>query len=212
MQLKIEGFKSVDLPYTLRVYGVTDEMFDEMVDEDTKAELVDGVMIVHSPASLEHEDVASFLGGLMRFFAGARDLGWVIGSGKGVIRLEAGRRLSPDGFFVRKGRVPSPLPREFPGAPDLVVEVLSPSTRDEDLNDKRRAYRAARVSEIWFVDAEKKRVVVDRLEGTGYEEELVERGRVVSRALAGFWIESEWLWSAPLPNPKSCLDRILSGG
>lgn len=45
MQLKIEGFKSIDLPYTLRVYGVTDEMFDEMVDEDTKAEVLAGFWI-----------------------------------------------------------------------------------------------------------------------------------------------------------------------
>ena len=44
--------RTVDLPYMLRLYGVTDEKFDELTDEDTKAELFDGVMIVHSPASI----------------------------------------------------------------------------------------------------------------------------------------------------------------
>ena len=50
------GLKTIDLPYMIQVYDVTEEMFDELVDEDTKAELIDGVMIVHSPASIEHDD------------------------------------------------------------------------------------------------------------------------------------------------------------
>ena len=211
VELKIEGFKAVDLPYTLRIYGVTEVMFDEMVDEDTKAELIDGVMIVHSPASLEHEDLGSFLGGLMKFYAGARDLGLVIASGNGVVRLAAGRRLAPDGVFIVKERVPKPLPKEFPGAPDLVVEVLSPSTRGEDLSDKRSAYRAARVREIWFVDPENKRVIVDRLGEASYGEESVTQGKVASAVLKGFWIQAEWLWTEPPPNPMSCLNDILSG-
>jgi hypothetical protein len=53
------GVKTIDLPYMLQVYGVTEEMFDELVDEDTKAELIDGVMIVHSPASMEHDNSAA---------------------------------------------------------------------------------------------------------------------------------------------------------
>lgn len=69
------GLRTVDLPYTIRLYGVTDEMFDEMVDEDTKAELIDGVMIVHSPATLRHDNVAGFLRGLMRFYAADKGLG-----------------------------------------------------------------------------------------------------------------------------------------
>src|SRR5689334_20121597 len=125
--------QAVSLPYTIRVYGVTDEMFDDLVDEDTKAELFDGVMIVHSPASLPHEDVSGFVGGLMRLFADARKRGKVISSGNGLVRLGPHRRLAPDTFFVRQERVPSPLPKEFPGAPNLVVEVLSLSNRDDDL-------------------------------------------------------------------------------
>ncbi|MGH7226726.1 MAG: Uma2 family endonuclease, partial [Gemmataceae bacterium] len=55
------GLRTVEVPYMIRLYDITDEMFDEMVDEDTKAELIDGVMIVHSPASLLHDDVGGFL-------------------------------------------------------------------------------------------------------------------------------------------------------
>ena len=59
----------------IQVYDVTEEMFDELVDEDTKAELIDGVMIVHSPASMEHDDIGGFMRGLMSFYSEARS--WV---------------------------------------------------------------------------------------------------------------------------------------
>jgi len=204
------GLQVVELPYTIRIYDVTEEIFEDMVDEDTKAELIDGVMIVYSPASLQHERIRTALGGLMSFYADAKGLGLVIGSGNGVVRLASGRRLAPDGFFIAKGRLPTPLPKEFAGAPDLAVEVLSSSTRSEDLNDKRPAYRAAGVGEIWFVDTESRQVIVDRRRPNGYVEDIITQGKVASEVLEGFWIQAQWLWSDPLPNRLSCLNEILA--
>lgn len=51
--------------YLIRIDDVTPEEFDRMTDEDTKAELIDGVMIIHSPAIWEHNDVTEFIGALM---------------------------------------------------------------------------------------------------------------------------------------------------
>jgi len=204
------GFKTIDLPYTLLVYGVTEEAFDELVDEDTRAELIDGVMIVHSPATLQHEDTSSFLGGLMRFYSDAKGLGKVIASGNGVVHLATCRKLAPDIFFIRQERVPMMLPKEFEGAPDLVVEVLSPSTRHEDLNQKRLAYHDAGVVEVWFVDFDNKRFIIDRKARNGYIEEVVSEGIVASAALEGFWMNVAWVWMQPLPNCLSCLQEILS--
>ena len=48
---------------------VAGTMFDEMVDEDTRAELLDGVMMVHSPATVQHDHVSGFLRALMSFYA-----------------------------------------------------------------------------------------------------------------------------------------------
>ena len=139
VELKL-GPRTVDLPYTLRLYGVTAEVFEEMVDEDTKAELIDGVMIVHSPASPRHDVLSGFLRTLMNGYARRRGLGRVFGPNT-LIHLTSCRRFAPDAFFLEQRRIPTPLPRDhFEGAPDLVLEVLSPSNRDEDLEDKRPAY------------------------------------------------------------------------
>src|ERR671930_2007900 len=99
--------KTMDLPYLIQFYGVTEQMFDELVDEDTKAELIDGVMIVHSPASIEHDDSSGFLRGLMSFFAEARSIGKVLGPDS-LIHLAPGRKCAPDVFFIRHERVPMP--------------------------------------------------------------------------------------------------------
>jgi Uma2 family endonuclease len=204
------GLKTVDLPFTVRLYGVTEELFDELVDEDTKAELLDGVMIVHSPASPRHDDDAGFLRTLMRCYAEARRLGKVLGPDS-LIHLASCRRFGPDAFFLRKEQVPVPLPEEqFEVTPDMVVEVLSPSNRDYDLEDKRPAYREAGVKEIWFVDFANQELIVDRKRRRRYGEEIVTQGRITSAVLDGFWLDVSWLWAEPLPNVMDCLREILA--
>jgi Uma2 family endonuclease len=204
----VNGVKTMDLPYTIRIPDVTEEMFDEMVDEDTKAELVDGVMIVHSPASIGHDRIGKFLGGLMDFYADTKGLGEVLGPDS-VVHLATCRKFCPDAYFVRKGRVPKTEQKEFEGAPDLVLETLSPSNRDVDLKDKRPAYREAGVSEIWFIDPAKKKLIIDRKRGKRYREQVVSSGKVTSDVLTGFWIEADWLWADPLPKRLECLQQIL---
>jgi Uma2 family endonuclease len=201
--------RSIDLPYMIQVYDVTEEMFDELVDEDTKAELIDGVMIVHSPASIDHDDSSGFLRGLMSFFAEARSLGKVLGPDS-LIHLAPGLKCAPDAFFIRQERMPMPLPKEFEGVPELVVEVLSPSNRRYDLRDKRLIYREAGVGELWFIDSALHQIILDRRQAGSYTEDIVIAGRVSSAVLPGFWLNASWLWATPLPNRFTCLEEILS--
>ncbi|HYY15235.1 MAG TPA: Uma2 family endonuclease [Gammaproteobacteria bacterium] len=200
--------KTMDLPYLIQFYGVTETMFDELIDEDTKAELIDGVMIVHSPASTEHDDLSGFIRALMRFYADAKGLGKVLGPDS-LIHLGPGRKCAPDVFFVPRERVPMPLPKEFAGVPDLVLEILSPSNRRYDLHEKRLMYRDAGVGEMWFMDPEFRQVIIDRPQADGYAEEVVAEGRIFSTAMEGFWLNTSWLWAKPLPNAYSCLQEIL---
>jgi Uma2 family endonuclease len=203
------GARTVDLPFTVRFYGVTEEMFSELVDEDTRAELLDGVMIVHSPASPHHDDISGFVRMLMRGYAEDRGLGRVFGP-DALVHLATCRRFGPDVFFLETRRVPRPLPEEqFEGAPDLVLEVLSPSNRDYDLNDKRPAYRQAGVSEVWFVDPEGQQILIDHKQRKRYATRVITTGRAASTVLRGFWVEASWLWSDPLPNVMRCLREIL---
>lgn len=200
--------EALALPYIVRVYGVTDEMFDEMTDEDTKAELLDREMIVHSPASMRHDMLGNFLRALFGAYTEEKDLGAIYGPDC-LARLRRGRRFAPELFFVVAPRVPRPTPQEFNGVPDLIVEVLSPSNRGYDLGEKRSAYREAGVPEIWFVDPRDEEVLIDRKRRKTYATETISTGRAASTVLTGFWLDSAWLWADPPPKLLRCLRTIL---
>jgi Uma2 family endonuclease len=203
------GPRTVDLPYTLRIHDVTEEMFDEWMDEDTRAELINGVMYVHSPASPRHDDLSGFLRGLLRIFAGAKKAGRVFGPDS-LVRLKKGVKVAPDIFFFRHDRLPRKLPaKQFAGAPDLVAEILSPSNRSEDLKDKRPAYQKAGVEEIWLVDPQRQEIYVDRRRKKYYETTTVTTERLESSALEGFWIDPAWLWADEPPDTLACLRELL---
>src|SRR5439155_5177668 len=167
------GLKTVDLPYTIRIPNISEEKFDGLVDEDMKAELIDGIMVVHSPASTRHDDVAGFIRTLERMYAARKRLGKVLGPDS-LVHLATCRMFAPDFFFCTKSRLPGRLRKKlFAGSPDQVGEVLSPSTRADDLDDKRPAYRQAGVGEIWIVDLDNQEVIVDRRQGRSYITEVL---------------------------------------
>ncbi len=208
VELKL-GLRTVDMPYTVRLYDITEEKFDELVDEDTRAELLDGVMIVPSPASPRHDHIEGFLRGLIGFFADEKEEGEAFGP-DALIHLATCRKFAPDIFYLKAP--PFPLPEElFEGPPDWVIEVLSPSTRDYGLEEKRPAFREAGVKELWFVDPDQEHVIVDRRRKRSYTTLTVEKGRLESATLAGFWINVSWLWMPRLPRKSACLREILRG-
>jgi Uma2 family endonuclease len=204
------GGKVLEPPYTLTVPGVSEEQFDELVEEDIRAELIDGVMIVHSPVSPRHDVVSDFVRGLLRIFTRRRRLGLATGPDV-LVRLARSRKFCPDAFFFAQARVPRPLPmKEFEGPPDLVLEVLSPHNRDHDLNVKRPAYRKAGVGEIWLIDPEAEEVLIDRKQKRGYRTTQLGEGRLESIAVPGFWIDLAWLWQDEMPDDWECLNLLLT--
>ncbi|HEY1861900.1 MAG TPA: Uma2 family endonuclease [Gemmataceae bacterium] len=204
----IGDIRSMNLPYTLHIHGVTEEMFDELVDEDTKAELLDGVMIVHSPTSLRHDAIAGFLRTLLSCYADEKRAGRVFGPDC-LFHVATCRRFAPDAFFLERKRVPRRLPRQFEGSPDFVIEVLSPSNRRQDVAEKVPAYKEAGIKEIWVVDPGEREVLVERRRGKSYSTSQMTTGKVLSTTVRGFWIDAAWLWSEPLPNVMACLRKIL---
>jgi Uma2 family endonuclease len=88
-------------------------------------------------------------------FIGELDLG-AYGGFEGGFRLASDPDTvrAPHFWFIRKDRIPPEgLPDAFwPGAPDLAVEVLSPTDRSGDIADRSRDYFAAGVRLVWSLD------------------------------------------------------------
>jgi Uma2 family endonuclease len=196
----------------VRVPGWTEERFFAEGPDEGFFELRDGELIVHAPASFDHQDVAAFLGSLLRVFASGRNLGRLV-YGPAVLKVRDGLLREPDLLFVSNERLAS-VTRQYAGAADFVVEVLSAGGRRRDLEEKAEEYASAGVGEYWVVDPERREVVVHRLDaasgGAGYAVETRTEGRLESTAVPGFWIEVGWLWERPLPSEFDCL-RELTG-
>jgi Uma2 family endonuclease len=81
--------------------------------------------------------------------------------------------------------------------PDLVVEVISPSSLDRDYEDKREEYLAFGVREYWIVDAGRREILVLRRAGAGWTERRVRPPRVLrTRLLPGFALDTAAVFAA----------------
>jgi Uma2 family endonuclease len=199
-------------PYLLRVAGWSEARYFAEAPETRLAEFEDGEVIMHSPASIRHQQVVAFLTFLVRGYVRARDLGEVL-NGPAVVRLRPGLDYEPDLFFVPKATLRRLGDQYLSGAPALVVQVISPGTRSHDLQTKAANYHRHRVREYWAVDIENT-VLIQHQRGRSaaapYRLAWHTKGRVTSTVIPGFWLEASWLWREPLPPELECLERVLA--
>ncbi|MCD9185362.1 MAG: Uma2 family endonuclease [Pyrinomonadaceae bacterium] len=127
--------------------------FYEIIEEDKKMEFINGEIIFQSPAKLRHTNSIKLLTNLLSNFVIKNDLGFV-GSEKMLISLTR-NDYEPDICFFEKAKSNSfkSDQMQFP-APDLAVEVLSPSTEKFDREIKFQDYAAHGIREYWIIDPE----------------------------------------------------------
>lgn len=141
--------------------GVSVEEFDRFValpeNADLRFEFVDGE-IIEVPSNAFSSELAILIAAALLAFIRPHKLGRVTGEGAGYII--AGRKLSPDVAFVAAARQDQ-LAREGynPIAPDLVVEVISPTDREPAIRRKLAIYAEADVL-VWLVRPRRKTVEV----------------------------------------------------
>ena len=119
---------------------------------DKRYELLDGDLTMVPAPNLKHQRVQSRLGRALSNFIVERSLGELFYAPCDVV-LSDTDVVQPDLLFVSREREHLLSGGEnVRGAPDLVVEVLSPSTADNDRGYKRELYGRHGVSEYWLVD------------------------------------------------------------
>jgi Uma2 family endonuclease len=187
---------TVDVAPVLVRERITHEQFMAWCDEDTNAELINGVIIMHTPASIAHEELFSFLLMILKAYVEHWELGKVYGS-RVAVQLEEGHTYEPDLLFVARNRLHIIGENAVHGAPDLVAEILSASTYRYDTGDKRDGYERAGVRELWLIDpyGPEGTQVSYRDEATGTFVPLeMEEGVYRSTVIRGLALRSEWLW------------------
>jgi Uma2 family endonuclease len=124
-------------------------------------EILDGRLYVTAAPRVNHQRVVLDLGAIMRAQAREHGLGEVVGPV--TIHVHDEMVFEPDLVFIRADRLHIVDPEgDVHGVPDLVIEVLSPSTRAYDRNLKRKHYLESGVPELWLVDATRRSIEVWR--------------------------------------------------
>jgi Uma2 family endonuclease len=158
---------------------------------------------------LEHEKLFTWLMTLYRVYVEERNLGIVLGS-RTAVEIGMFRGRLPDLLFVRRERMGIVQQKAIYGAPDLVIELISPNDRPSDISALETDYRAIGVPEIVFIDQQQRRVRLLRAREAGYEEEILIGGTLRFESLEGFALQVEWLFQEPRPNLRATLERLLA--
>jgi Uma2 family endonuclease len=167
--------------------------------EDLRAEWVDGEVIIMSPASVEHEQLLIWLFNVLHPFVEHHDLGVILGSQVTVRLASQKRRRIPDLLFVSKSRLELVKKNHVEGAPDLIIEVVSPDSQTRDRRKKHREYEKAAVREYWILDPLSQRLEAYALTRGEFVELEPRNGELHSALLDGFYLRPAWLWRKPLP-------------
>jgi Uma2 family endonuclease len=132
---------------------LTIEEFERLPDDGWRLELVRGQVVREPPAGFDHGDIAIGIGSLLRRFVDENALGAVVGTDSGFVLFDDPPTVrAPDVAFVREDRLDFDRTRFAPLAPDLAVEVLSPSNTMSEIHDKVLDYLGAGSAHVWVVD------------------------------------------------------------
>lgn len=166
--------------------------------EGERYELLGGELVLVASPNMAHQGNQARLGSRMFIFSEDNDLGKVFFSSTDVVLSdESGTDVvQPDILFISKGREDIITDANVQGAPDMVVEILFPSTSRRDWKYKRELYAKYGVREYWIVDPANRIVTVMLLKDGVLE-------------IAGAYVEGDTLASAALDGFRVGVSEIF---
>jgi Uma2 family endonuclease len=171
-------------------------------DDGKIYEIIEGVLYVTNAPGYDHQFTTFETARQIANFVIAHKLGQVLTAPFEVHLAEDTRPVQPDVLFIKADRLPPADARFFEGAPDLIVEVISPSSVRTDQYIKFSAYEKAGVPEYWIANPKPRSVEVFTLSRGEYAlvGQFIEDEVIESNILAGLSIITSTLFN---PQQKS---------
>ena len=167
--------------------------YDDFVnfpDDGKRHEIIDGEHYVTPSPNLKHQSVSANLLGLLWIHLKRHPVGSVFAAPFDVVFSDLDV-VEPDLLYVSQERLEVLTRQHVRGAPDLVVEILSPGTRRTDEITKRKLYERFGVQEYWVVDPELDAIKVYRRDEANafarVKELSAEAGGVLTTPLLPDW-------------------------
>lgn len=164
--------------------------------ETERYELLEGELVMVPAPNWFHQSIAAALFEQLNRYVKERDLG-VVRFAPLDVELSDHDVAQPDLIFLSHDRLHLVQEGRVRGAPDLVVEILSPSTHQRDRTTKRTLYARHGVPEYWLVDPDAETIEVLSLGDEGFTQtRLYER--------------SDMLGSPLLPELAIAIDEVFA--
>jgi Uma2 family endonuclease len=178
-------------------------------EEGVRSEWVNGEVVIMNAVAGDHADLTVFVILLVGGFVASNDLGKVWTEPFQMRLPNQRRRRSPDLFYASSERLHHFEKTQFNGAPDLVVEIISPDSQNRDRREKFLEYQNAGVKEYWIPDPISRTFDAFALNSAGkYDLIPAENGQIQSRVLTGLFFRTEWVWQLKLPNPVTLVQQM----
>ena len=177
--------------------SATKMTYDEycLLPEDrNQYELFDGELVMTPSPTVRHQEIVGKLHAWLLAYVEKKSLGKVYIAPLDTI-FNKYTVLQPDILYVSKERLSEVAKERIEGAPDLVVEVLSPSTADKDRRRKLAVYSQFGVQEYWIVDPETRTMELYRPTGEGLQlaRQFASGDTFKSHLLSGFQLQVDSL-------------------
>jgi Uma2 family endonuclease len=168
-------------------------------EHDTlRVEYLNGDIVMTPARSPHHQIIVTNLLLLLGHHAMQNGLGLVLPAPLDVVLAKEAQIAQPDLIFISKQRAPKLVTRSaITGAPDLVLEIISPSTARADRKIKPPLYARFGVAEFWLVDPEDQSVEVFVLDGETYR-------------VAGIYLAGDVIKTGRFAEAKIAIDSIFA--
>ena len=168
--------------YTYKDYAKT--------PDDVRYQLIDGELILSPSPTFYHQHISGAMFVELRTWAVSSGTGKVVCAPMDVYLTETDT-VQPDILFISEERMHIVEDRYVRGAPDLVVEIMSPSTSRLDLGAKMELYVRHGVPQYWIADPDTRTARMLRLEAGDYTEvaSFTENDVLTSDAFPGLRID-----------------------
>ncbi len=151
-------------------------------DDGKRYEIVNGVLLMTPSPGKQHQEVSFEIASYLRIYVRQANLGRVYIAPFDV-QLAPSMVVQPDVMVILQQNLDKVSSNRVLGAPDLVVEVVSPGTATYDRHAKQIAYAQAGVPEYWIADPSARTVEVLLLEGTVYNSAGIFEGKATLPSL-----------------------------
>jgi Uma2 family endonuclease len=176
---------------------------------DQHVELVNGMVIKMSPVTSKHDNITGFLRTLFDLFLERTNMG-VVKADPFLARIPGGHPRQPDLMIITTPNLDKIKPTYLDGAPDLIVEVVSPGSIELDRGTKFEEYEKGGVKEYWLLDPVHQENLFYVLDENGVykSQSLDSEGYYSSTVLSGFRFQPAILLQPTIPRASTAVALV----